>query len=59
MAEISAMKAQIAELKKGKQMAKEEEDNDQRRVTAPYSSDQEIQVAKGINDPNFGFRDMR
>ena len=57
--EISTMKSQIAELKKGKQMAKEEEDNDQPWDTAPYSSNQEIQVAEGIKDPNFGFRDMR
>eukprot|EP00253_Pinus_taeda_P016382 PITA_16382 len=53
------MKSQIAELKKGKQVAKEEEEEDQPWNTAQYSSNQEVEVAEGIKDPNFGFREIR
>jgi len=39
-------------------MAKEE-DNDQPWHTTSHSSNQEIEIAEGMKDPNFGFRDMR
>jgi len=47
----------MAEIQKGKQMEKEE-DNDQPWHTASHSSNQEVQIAEGMKDLNFGFRDM-
>ena len=54
-AEISVIKAQIAEIKKGKEI-QEEKEEESWNTTAHR---QEIQVAEGRSDPNFGFQDMR
>lgn len=51
--EISAIKAQIAELKKGKEIKEEEESWN------TGSRHKEIEIAEGRSDPHFGFQDMR
>jgi len=53
--EISAIKAQIAETQKGKQIKEEKEEDSWN----PTAYQQEVQVAEGRQDPNFGFKDMR
>lgn len=56
-AEISAIKAQIAEIQKGKRYAEEKsEEEDSWNPTAYH---QEVQVAEGMQDLHFGFKDMR
>lgn len=52
--EISAIKAQIAELKKGKEIKEEEEES-----WNIGSRHKEIEIAEGRSDPHFGFQDMR